>query len=256
MENRKPDSHKGDNGKVLIVGGSTMFHGAPLLCSLGAEFSGADLIFPYIPKEHVEAAKTHSLNFIIQTFEDPMLTSKDVKNILHFSQKVDVVVIGPGLGSDAKTQTAVKKLLANLKVPTVVDASALIYTNSYPKETLLTPHRGEFKALTGDDPTTKNVQKWAKSLGVTIACKGPEDIIANSDQLTLNKTGTPQMTVGGSGDVLSGLIGGLIAQGYDLFEAAQIGTKTLGETGELLSQRQETFRAIDIAKEIPFILND
>ncbi|MBU0577484.1 NAD(P)H-hydrate dehydratase [Patescibacteria group bacterium] len=248
---RKINSHKGDNGKVMVVGGSKMFHGAPILCSLGAEYSGVDLVFPFIPPIQAEAAKTYSLNFIIQTFEGNVLTNKDVKSILNFSRNVDVVVVGPGLGTDPKTKTAVKNLLSHLNVPTVVDASALLYTNSLPKSVTLTPHRGEFRELTGDDPTPDNVQKWAKNLNATIVCKGPEDIIADRDELAINDTGNAMMTVGGTGDVLSGLIGGLIAQGMTPFDAGQYATKILGKAAENLADIQSSIRAIDLARSIP-----
>lgn len=256
MIERQTDSHKGQNGKVMVIGGSEMFHGAPILCSLGAEHSGVDLVFPVLPPCHAQVARTYSLNFIIQTFQGTHLTSKDVKHILHFSEKTDVVVIGPGLGSNPVTQKAVKNLLTHLKVPTVVDASALIFTNMLPKNTVLTPHRGEFTALTGDDPTPENVQKWAEDLGVTIVCKGPEDIIASEDHVAINKTGTPLMTVGGTGDVLSGFIGGLMAQGMSGFDAGKLATKTLGKAAEKIAEAQGTLRAVDLAREIPELLKD
>jgi ADP-dependent NAD(P)H-hydrate dehydratase / NAD(P)H-hydrate epimerase len=254
MLDRKKDSHKGDNGKVMIIGGSEMFHGAPILSALGAEYSGADLIFPFIPPMHADAAKTYSLNFIISTFAENHLTMKDVKSILNFSKKTDSVVIGPGLGTNPETKQAVKALLAHLSVPTVVDASALIYSNTFPKTTVLTPHRGEFKELTGDDPTPKNVQKWAKDLKVTIVCKAPKDIIADKDELAINDTGNAMMTVGGTGDVLSGLIGGLIAQGMKPFEAGQYGTEILGKIAENIANTQNNFTAIQLAQEITTIM--
>jgi len=250
MLKRDKNSHKGDNGKVMIVGGSQMFHGAPILCALGAENSGADLVFPFIPPCQAEAAKTYSLNFIIQTFAENILTSKDVKSIYNMSKKMDAVVIGPGLGTDSKTKRAVKSLLNHLSVPTVVDASALFYTNTFPKTTVLTPHRGEFQEMTGDEPTEKNVQKWAKHLDVTIVCKGPEDIIADRDEIAINKTGNSCMTVGGSGDVLSGLIGGLISQGMEPFDAGEYATRILGKIGESLTELQGGFRAHDLANGI------
>ncbi|MBU0727930.1 NAD(P)H-hydrate dehydratase [Patescibacteria group bacterium] len=255
MIDRKKDSHKGENGKVMIIGGSQMFHGAPILCSLGAEYSGVDLVFPFLPKAHADAAKTYSLNFILHTFVEDVLSNKDVKTIVNFSKKMDVVVMGPGLGTDPKTKIAVKSLLKNLSVPTVVDASALFYTNIFPKNTVLTPHRGEFKELTGDDPTPENVQKWAKDLGVTIVCKGPEDIIADGDEIAINDTGNSLMTVGGTGDVLSGLIGGLIAQGMTPFDAGKYATKILGQTAENLSDMQSSIRAVDLAYAIPTMTN-
>ncbi len=256
MLQRKKNSHKGDNGKVMIIGGNEMFHGAPILSALGAEYSGVDLVFPFIPPIHTNAAKTHSLNFIINTFEEDHLTVKDVKNILNFSKKVDAVVIGPGLGTNPQTKSAVKTLLKHLNVPTVVDASALMYSNTFPETTVLTPHRGEFKELTGDDPDPKNVQKWAKSMGVTIVCKGREDIIADKDELAINKTGNALMTVGGTGDVLSGLIGGLIAQGLTPFDAGKYATEILGKIAESLADNQGSIRAVELAYAIPAMLKN
>ncbi len=253
--NRKPNSHKGQNGKVMVIGGNAMFHGAPILCSLGAEYSGVDLVFPFLPPCHAQVARTYSLNFILQTFEKDHLISADVKRILDFSKKADAVVIGPGLGDAKETQKAVKELLSKLDKPTVVDASALIYTNSLPKKAILTPHRGEFKNLTGDEPTPENVQKWAKSLNVTIIVKGPEDIIADKEDLIINKTGNALMTVGGTGDVLSGLIGGLIAKGHPPVEACHIAASTLGEIAEYLAEAQSSIRAAELIELIPKLLH-
>lgn len=252
---RQNDSHKGQNGKVLIIGGNAIFHGAPILCALGAENSGVDLIFPFIPHCHAEVARTYSLNFILQSFEEDHLTAKDIKHILHFSEKVDAVVIGPGLGSNKDTEKAIKTILSKLEKPTVIDASALIYTNSLPGISVLTPHREEFTELTGDEPTPENVQKWARNLNATIICKGPEDIIADNDKLIINETGNPLMTVGGSGDVLSGLIGGLIAQGYEPVEACQVASDTLGRAGDYLAGIQNSLKAIELAEQIPRMLH-
>ena len=254
MLERNPNSHKGENGKVMVVGGSTLFHGAPILCSLAAEHSGVDLVYPFLPPSQKEAAKYYSLNFILQTFQEEILSSKDAKAIVNFSKQVDCVVIGPGLGADSKTKTAVKTILANLKVPTVVDASALIYTNSLPEICILTPHQGEFKALTGDEPTPKNIQKWAKDLKATIVCKGPEDIIATADDIAINNTGNAMMTVGGTGDALAGLIGGLLAQGMEPFEAAKQGTRVLGLLAESYEGLEANIRAIDLVRNLPISL--
>lgn len=252
---RDPNSHKGDNGKVMIVGGSPIFHGAPILCSLGAEYSGVDLVFPYMPSKHEQVARTHSLNFIIHTFEKDHLSEKDVKPILELSEKMDVVVIGPGLGDDKETISAIKSLLSKLEKPTVIDASALIYTNSLPEQSILTPHRGEFKKLTGDEPTPENVQKWAENLKATILCKGPKDIIASVDHLIISDTGNSLMTVGGTGDVLSGLIGGLLAQKDDPIEACHRGVTVLSQAANQLAHRQDSLRAVELAEMLPSLLH-
>jgi hydroxyethylthiazole kinase-like uncharacterized protein yjeF len=256
MQNRNPNSHKGQNGKVMVIGGSAYFHGAPILCALGAEFSGVDLVYPFLPPCHAQVARTYSLNFILRTFEKDHLTPKDVKGILDFSKNVDVVVMGPGLGKETDTIKAVKSILSDLDKPVVLDADALIYTNSLPKTTILTPHRGEFKELTGDSPTLKNVQKWAKNLNATIICKGPQDIIADKDKLIINKAGNSLMTVGGTGDVLSGLIAGLMAQGIKPIEACHIGVTALCMGAEFLAKHQSSLRAHEIAELIPKMLHN
>jgi NAD(P)H-hydrate epimerase len=254
MLDRKKDSHKGDHGRIMVIGGSPLFYGAPILTSLAAEYSGVDLVYPVLPESQVPTIKNYSLNLIIQTFKGDYLTPDDVKGIAGMAEKMDAVVIGPGLGNESKTQNAVKKLLSLMTVPTVVDASALIFTNHLPGITVLTPHRGEFKELTGEDATPENVQKWAKQLGCTILCKGPEDIIADSDELSINKTGTTLMTVGGTGDVLSGFIGGLLAQGVEPFDAAKHAVHLLGIAGEEISGYQGSLRAIDLVYQIPQLL--
>jgi len=235
----------------MVIGGSPMFHGAPILCGMAVEHSGVDLVFPFMPANQLEAAKTYSLNFILQSFKEEALSSKDVKGILSFSKQVDCVVIGPGLGTSTKTKAAVKSILSHLRVPTVVDASALMYTNHLPEVCVLTPHRGEFLNMTGDDPTPKNVQKWSKNLKATIVCKGPEDIIADDDEIAINNTGNAMMTVGGTGDVLSGFIGGLIAQGSNPFDASKYATRILGLVADNLVELQSSIRAVDLAYAIP-----
>ena len=251
MLKRNPNSHKGDHGRIMIIGGSEMFYGAPILASLGAEAAGADLVFPYLPPQHIDAAKGYSLNFILSAFKKPHLTPADVKSILRMSEKMQVVVIGPGLGTHNETKVAVKTILNELKVPTVIDASALTYSNNLPKVCIMTPHRGEFKELTGKEATADNIQKAANDLGIVLLCKGPQDIVAHQEKVAMNKTGNPLMTVGGSGDVLSGLIAGLLAQGVPAFEAALQGARLLGMAGDRLAELQGSLRAMDLVYQIP-----
>lgn len=254
MLKRDINGHKGQNGKVLVIGGSKTFYGAPIMCALGAEASGVDLVYLYLPKDHVEAAKSYSLNFVIHSFYANSLGMRDVEKILKLSPQVDTVVIGPGIIPEKNVKEALKNLYKELRRPTVIDAGALLYTTALPTITVLTPHRGEFKELTGQEPTPENIQKAAKDLGVTIVCKGPTDIIANRDTIALNETGHPAMTVGGTGDVLAGFIGGLIARGQEPLEAAETATNIFGLCGEQLGHLQENFTAYDLAKLIPQVL--
>lgn len=238
----------------MVIGGNEHFHGAPILSALGAENTGVDLVYPFIPPCHAHVARTYSLNFIVHYFAKTHLSLKDVKPIIKMSENVDAVVIGPGLGTLSETQKAIKSLLKEFQKPTIIDASALMYTNILPEISILTPHRGEFKRLTGEDPTADNVQKWAVNLGCTIVCKGPKDIIANEHEIIVNETGTPLMTVGGTGDVLAGFIGGLIAQGYESMEACQTATYVLGKAGESIAHHHCGLKAHDLTKMIPSLL--
>ena len=253
---RDPNSYKGQNGRVMIIGGNELYYGAPILCALGAEAAGADLVYPFMPPCHAEITRTYSLNFIIHTFQKNHLTTKDVKPILEFSTNADVVVIGPGLGREGATAEAIKELLTKLDKPTVVDADALFFTNHLPRTVVLTPHRGEFERMTGVEATSANVQKWAKSLNATILCKAPKDIIADPNHLKINETGNALMTVGGTGDLLGGFVAGLMAQKMDPMDACYKAVHLLGLGAEHLAQAQATIRAYDLARMIPTLLKE
>lgn len=253
---RELNSHKGQNGRVIVVGGNETFHGAPILSALAAEYSGVDLVFPFVPSCHAEVTRSYSLNFIVHPFKENHLTEADIKEILKQSETADAIVIGPGLGEHKETKKAVKLLLEYLKIPTIVDAGALMYSTEWPETTVLTPHRGEFEKITGSPATEANVQKWAKEMGVTIVCKGPKDIVADTNEMAINETGTPLMTVGGTGDALAGLIAGLIAQKMPVFQACETACIVWGKIGEANAKKEASLRAADMIKDLPFHLKN
>lgn len=253
---RDPNSFKGQNGKVMVIGGNEQYYGAPILCALGAEHTGVDLVYPYIPPSHVESFKTYSLNFQIHSFKKDHLGPKDVKPILDLSAQTDVVVIGPGLGRNSETADAIKELLSKLEIPTVIDADALIYTNHLPRVAVLTPHRGEFHRMTGEEATPESVQKWAKSMNATILCKAPKDMIADPTSLKINETGNALMTVGGTGDLLGGFVAGLMALKLDPLDACYKATHLLGLGAQHMAESQGSLRAIDLARMIPNLLKE
>ncbi len=254
MLKRNPNSHKGDNGRVLVIGGNATFHGAPILSALAAEHTGADLVHLALPPEHAGVARTYGLNLIVHPFEKDHLIPGDVKGLLKLAEGMDAVVIGPGLGTEEKTKEAIKTLLKSLTVPTVVDADALLYSITFPTRCVLTPHRGEFKELTGDEATPENVQKWAKALNAVILCKAPKDMIADADHMALNDTGNALMTVGGTGDGLAGVVASLIAQKMSLFDACRLAARLWGKIGDDLSKIQGSLRAMDLIYALPSAL--
>ena len=260
---RKSTSHKGENGKVIIVGGNEYYHGAPILCALGAEQSGADLIYPFVPNCHKQITKRASLNFIVQHFAEDFLTEKDAPMIIEFCQKIGqsdlaTLVIGTGLDQKKETQKALLEILENVNLPMVIDAGALKIVKDLTNQKqsrIITPHQGEFWEITGELATENSVMEWSKKLNCIILCKGETDIIAAPNgKKFLNSTGNAKMTVGGTGDVLSGLIGGLLAQGLQAFDAAKWGAEILGKCGDELAKEKFSFTAEEITQKIPYVM--
>jgi NAD(P)H-hydrate epimerase len=282
----KEESHKGDNGKVLIIGGGP-YIGAPALTGLAALRTGSDLVYIATPKRASRAitsfsslaiepkrqAKTIarlSFNLIVKELShEDMLTINDIAIINNSILYVDTVVIGPGLGSENTTKKAIEEIIQRCiknKKSIVIDADAIqvigkkteMIKNS---QTILTPHAGEFKELTGvklsndQDKRKKIVTKWSKKLGVTILLKGPIDIISNGIETKLNNIHNPGMTVGGTGDVLSGIAGALLAKRLEPFNAARIAIFLNGAAGnDAFKKRSYGLIATDIIDEIPQIL--
>ncbi|QQR83761.1 NAD(P)H-hydrate dehydratase [Candidatus Peregrinibacteria bacterium] len=220
---------------------------------MAAEHAGVDLVFPCLPPEHIDAAKTYSLNFLLSSFKKPHLSKDDVKEYVQMAKTMDAIAIGPGLGNHPETIEAIKLFFKQVSTPMVIDASALMELKEFPHNAVLTPHRGEFKRLTGEDPTEESVQKWAKYFGCTIVCKGPRDIIADSQNIAINETGNALMTVGGTGDALAGFIAGLIARGYSPFLAGEVATNVLGLSGDYLATMQSSLTAREVIQIIPTV---
>ncbi len=250
-----PDStHKGEFGKILIVGGSQRYYGAPILTALGAESAGADLITLWLPQEHLNTAKNYSLNFFLKPFEDK-LTLNDVPKILECVQENHVFVIGNGLGKDVCMQKAILTLLEQIKIPVVLDAEALfpeVLDLNVPKENwILTPHKKEFERLTGQSFSETSLKKISEKYESTFLVKGPVDYIAQHGQIFENKTGCVQMRVGGTGDVLAGIVASWKAQGFTNLEAAKNAAYYYGLAGEKLAQNQAAFTAKELAHFFP-----
>jgi NAD(P)H-hydrate epimerase len=282
----KKDSHKGENGRLLIVGGGP-YYGAPALSSFAAQRTGIDLIYVATPKKVARAITSYSPLIIKPirlakeiAIQSPTLIVKELTNENHLAtddikiihpliNKVDSLLIGPGLGSEKESQTAIYKIIKLFienKKPIVIDADAIkvigknhdLIKNS---QTIMTPHTGEFKELTGLkltnklDERKKNVEKWAKKLGIIIILKGPIDIVSNGITSKLNDIHNEAMTVGGTGDVLAGIVGALLSKGVKPFDAARTGIFINGAAGNFAyKKRSYGLIATDIIEEIPKVL--
>jgi NAD(P)H-hydrate epimerase len=268
---RNPLSHKGENGRVLIVGGSIDFHGAPILAAWGALNSGADLVSMAVPECNFEVSRNFAPDLIVRKYPGEFLNSRAQEIILTMAKKADIVVFGPGLGDHAETMKTLKYLLEHLEVPTLLDASAIQVLELLDKMPLkqpliITPHHTEFEKLTGKpfkitdlaDHKVRIIRTLANDLNINILLKGPISIIAGDDgRVEQNENGNPGMTVGGSGDVLAGLVAGLVGQGLTPFDACASGAFILGEVGDrLFKAKGYAYTASDLAQEIPYIVKD
>lgn len=261
---REDNSHKGDNGRVCVIGGSVDYYGAPIFASLGTVYSGTDLVYMFVPQSNFDCSRSFYPDFIVRKFNGNFLSSDSVDEIVITANKCHTAVIGPGLGSEPETLKALRKLIPKLTIPLILDADALkiITEVKLNHKTLLTPHKGEFEKLTNTEfPSTLNeqiklIKHAAQSMGVDILVKGKTDIIMRSDgEYRINNTGNAGMTVGGSGDVLAGFTASLVAQGATLFEAACMSSYCFGLCGEFLeTQKSYAFSATDLALEIPYVL--
>lgn len=262
---RKASSHKGENGVVMVIGGSWMYHGAPFLSAMAALRCGVDLAYIAAPEKVVPSIRALSPTIIAIPLTDVKLTRGAVRRALKMISKVDAIVIGPGLesGSEPGIELLVKEAIA-LGKGIVLDAAALypgILRYVSGRKVVLTPHAGEFKRLFGVEVPrdlerrVKLVTESAKERGVTILLKGNVDVISNGIETTINRTGSPAMTTGGTGDVLSGIVAAFLAWGLDPFKAAASAAWINGKAGELATSKKGLhIIATDLIDEIPEIM--
>ncbi|HET9806209.1 MAG TPA: NAD(P)H-hydrate dehydratase [Nitrososphaeraceae archaeon] len=230
---RKISSRKGDNGIVLVVGGNRIYHGAPILASIAALRSGTDLVYTAIPSVNVEATRSFSPNLIVLPLVDEKLTMGSASRLIKtLPKKVDSATIGMGMSIAKKEalMSLIEKLLKN-GTKLVLDASALI-PEILPKikdtGCIITPHGGEYMRIFETELKTQynneneqivDVLKNANKYGITIILKGWKNIISNGELIAVIERSTPAMTVGGTGDVLAGLVAGFFSK-MNSFEAA------------------------------------
>jgi len=269
---RLADSHKGGFGHLLVLAGSHGKTGAALLCARGALRSGTGL---------VSLASPQKLNYIYETrlveamtvplASDYNLAIDDYAAITEALAAKKAVVLGPGLGLADETSELVCRLYGEVEVPMVVDADALnclaregSLTNKLAAPRIMTPHPGEMARMTG--LTSSEIQKnrlgiaasFAQEYNVILVLKGAGTIIADpSGRLAINPTGNPGMAAGGMGDVLAGIVGGLLAQGLSAWEAACLGVYLHGLAGDRIAAKVEAgFLAAELADEIPLALQN
>jgi NAD(P)H-hydrate epimerase len=258
---------KGDYGRLLVVGGSNQYTGAPVLASLGALRSGVDLVYLAAPANVIAAATSQSADLIPITLQDKVLTQADLSVLEPVFANADAVLIGPGLGVRNETLDAIGELFtlaSKYAKPVVIDADALKVISRVMKlgpNAVVTPHAGEFQRIAGYgveealSQRAEAVRELAKMLQCVVLLKGPVDVISTPTDTRFNWTGTPAMSVGGTGDVLAGLVAGLRAQGVGSFLSACVGAFVNGAAGMAAFRTKGTgLIASDLLEYAPQVL--
>lgn len=231
---RSFEFHKGKSGRLGIVAGSLSFTGAALLTALGAIRAGAGLVTLYVRPEVCEAIRARL------PFEVMIKTCSNPADLL--SEMLDAIVVGPGLGEmDKNFGDGLGQLISETQVPMVIDADGLNFLSKQKLKThsmhVLTPHPGEFARMTPEiSKMDREEAAWAfvNESDSVLLLKGARTIVAKcGEPLRINSTGTPAMSNGGQGDLLSGVIGALLAGGMDRFDAAAFGAWICGHAAEL-----------------------
>jgi hydroxyethylthiazole kinase-like uncharacterized protein yjeF len=268
LKPRSSTGHKGDFGRLLVIGGSEVYSGAPTLVSLAAMRTGIDLAYLAAPERNAYEISSMSPDLITVKLEGKNLNPANMETLKPFLGLVDAVVMGPGMSLAPETQEFVRACVKEVEEagkPLLLDADGLKafakFKRALKVPLVLTPHAGEYTILTGEtlpenpDDRAVMVQKAAKKLNAVILVKGKVDIICSAERVKLNFTGNPGMTVGGTGDVLSGVVGGLLAQHVDPFEAATAGAFVNGAAGDFAAdQIGYHMVATDIIEWVPRVL--
>ena len=277
LKNRDSSSHKGNNGRLLVIGGNKDYSGAPAIAGMAAIGAGADLVYVASPQNAAEAIKSTSPDLIVKSLEGDKLSLKHSDEILSLVDNVDSILIGPGAGIDEDTSKLFNILVTKIKKPIVLDADALKQVElsliKNREDIILTPHIFEFKSFfkVGDDlkvdidsydfskvdGNITEFQKIIRQIKGTVVVKGKYDLILSGNKFKINKSGNAGMTVGGTGDALAGISTSLLSQGLSSFDSASLATFINGLAGdEAYNIKGNGFSATDLVSYIGSVIKN
>lgn len=244
LPERDPFAHKGDFGKLLLLCGSRGYTGAAALAAMGALRAGAGLVYLGVPESiyAIEATKlTEPIVFPLPD-EGGMLAKDAAAAVSRRLDSIDAVLVGPGLGQSPGVTATVQYVLEQFRGPVVLDADGINVMKPHKdilrgrtSPTILTPHDGEFLRFGGElgEDRMAAAAALAEDLGVIVVRKGHKTLTTDGKRCCVNNTGNPGMAVGGSGDVLAGIISALLGQGLAPFEAAACAVWLHGAAGDV-----------------------
>ncbi len=253
LHKRNPDTHKGNYGHVLVLGGSPGMTGAVCLTARAALRIGAGLVTAAVPHslhDIIEIKLTEAMSIALEETKEKTLSLKAFEEVEKYSKKTNVFVLGNGATRNSSTRDLLMKIMGGIWQPMVIDADGLnaledslgVLTRKRITKLILTPHEGEFaRIIKKSVPEIKQARKdlakeFALRYNLILVLKGHRTVITDGELLLENTTGNPGMATAGSGDVLAGIIGGLLAQGVSPFSAAQLGVAVHGTAGDIAMQ--------------------
>ena len=267
LPDRKKTAHKGDFGRVLLLCGSRGYTGAAWFAAMGALRCGTGLVYLGVPESiyAIEAVKLNEPIVFPLPEADGKLSAAAIPEIQKILPSMDAVLIGPGLGQSEGTYAVVKAVLEGFSGPVVVDADGINVLSQHmdvvrerQSPTILTPHPGEFARMGGDNSIDRQTaaMTFAKDSRCILVLKGHGTVITDGKQCYMNPTGNPGMAVGGSGDVLVGIIVSLLGQGVDPILAAACGAYLHGAAGDLCAQEKGQYGMLpsDMVEVLPRLL--
>ena len=263
---RRRDTHKGDYGKILLLCGSRGFTGAAALAAMGALRTGAGLVYLAVPESiyAIEAVKLTEPVVLPLPDREGILCADAIARISELLPRMDAVLFGCGSGLGPGPEAVLEFLLKSAECPLVLDADGITLAAKHKDSlrgrtapTILTPHDGEFVRLgPGDGTRAEQTMALARELGCILLRKGHRTLITDGVSCWENRTGNPGMAVGGSGDVLAGIIGSLLGQGLPPLEAAAAAAWLHGRAGDLCAAEAGEYGMLptDLVERLPRLL--
>lgn len=267
LPKRCVEGHKGNYGRILMLCGSRGYTGAAALAAMGALRCGAGLVYLGVPESiyAIEAVKlTEPIVFPLPE-ENGQFSASAVAEVQKQMGGMDVVLIGPGMGQSIGTMAVLDAVLRGFDGPVIMDADAINLMavdadalRNRKAVTILTPHEGEFRrfGIGLEEDRVTGAQLLAGELGCIILRKGHESVITDGENVYINPTGNPGMAVGGSGDVLAGMIAGLLGQGIDPLKATACAAWLHGAAGDRCAEKMGQYAMLpsDMLAELPYLL--